>query len=479
MTGAGNHFGFSWLRLPWLAAVCGLVLAGCAVGPNYQRPDVKPPDSFHGADGGATNSTNSFADLPWWQVFHDEMLQGVIRTAVTNNYDVRIALKRVEEAGAIATQARAEFFPQLGYVGAIARGKNAANGSPVANGTTSDNYIVAGTASWEVDLWGRVRRLNESARAQYLASEEARRDVTISVISQAATVYFQLLALDRELQIARDATNSFGQSMKIFNERMQGGVASKLESSSAEALMATAAAAIPNLEQQIALGENQINVLLGQAPGPFTHGTGSLTNLLDAVAPAGLPSALLERRPDIRQADQSLRSANAQVGVAVANYFPQISLTGLFGRVSPELSMMTGGGANAWSLAAGLAGPLFQGGRLAGQYHQAKAFWEESRLQYQYTVLNALQEVSNALITRQKSAEASVQWERAVAAYREAVDVAMSRYKMGQASYYEVLQEQQLLFPAENALVQSELNQVLAVVQLYRALGGGWMQEHP
>jgi outer membrane protein, multidrug efflux system len=479
MIGAGNHFGFSWVRLSWLAAGGALLLAGCAVGPNYQQPDVKSPDSFRGAEDAATNSTNSFGDLPWWKVFHDETLQGVIRMAVTNNYDVRIALKRVEEAGAIAAQARAEFFPQLGYAGSIARAKNASSGTPVYNGTTSDTYIAAGTASWEIDLWGRIRRLNESARAQYLASEEARRDVTISVISQAATAYFQLLALDRELQIAKDATNSFGQSLKIFSERMNGGVASKLESSSAEALMATAAAVIPDLERQIALQENQLNVLLGQPPGPFARGAGTFTNLLEAAAPAGLPSALLERRPDIRLADQNLRSANARVGVAVADFFPQISLTGLFGRVSPELSAMTGGSANAWSIAANLTGPLFQGGRLTAQYRQAKAFWEESKLEYYYAVLEALQEVSDALISRQKSAEARVQWDQAVAAYKEAVDVATSRYRMGQASYYEVLQEQQLLFPAENSLVQSELNQVLAVVQLYRALGGGWMQENP
>ncbi len=460
----------------WRVMIPALLLAGCAIGPRYQRPEPGAPASFR--NDNQAGATNSFADLPWWEVFQDDALRGLIRTALTNNYDLRIAATRVEKARALAVVTRSQFFPLVGYVGSVARGKNASSGSPSYNsGVTGDTFMAAGEVSWEVDLWGRIRRLNESARAQYFATREARRDVTISVISQAAQAYFQLLALDEELAIARHATNSYGDSLKLFNDRLQGGVGSKLETSSAAALEAAAAATIPELERQMALQENLINVLLGQNPGPVARLGTPLEKLLPPEVPAGLPSALLERRPDVREAEQLLRSANAQVGVAEASFFPQIDLTALFGQVSPALSGFTFGGANAWNLAANAAGPLFQGGQLAAQYRQVKAAWEQARLQYQATVLNAMQEVSDALVARQKLAEESVQQSRAVAAYEEATKVAMERYQQGQANYYEVLQEQQLLFPAEDVLVQAKLNQLLAIVQLYQALGGGWPVE--
>lgn len=301
----------------------------------------------------------------------------------------------------------------------------------------------------------------------------------LTVLSDVATTYFELLALDRALEIARRTTNAFGESLRIFGERLQGGIVSKLETSAAEAALASAAATVPDLERQIVVQENRMNVLLGQNPGPMErHGTLPEESLTPEI-PAGLPSALLERRPDIREAEQILRAANAQVGVAVADFFPQLSLTALFGQVSPELSAFTSGGANAWSIAAGLAGPLFHGGRLLGQYRQARALREEDLLRYKATVLNALQEVSNTLVARKKYAEAAIQNIRAVRAYQVAVQVSSERYIAGRAGYYEVLQEQQLLFPAENALVQTQLNQFLAVVQLYRALGGGWLNEPP
>jgi multidrug efflux system outer membrane protein len=455
----------------------GLLLAGCAIGPRYKQPEAGAPAAFRGDTRPGT--TNSFADLPWWEVFQDDTLQGIIRTALTNNYDLRIAATRVEQAHALAAEARSQFFPLVGYVGTAARGKNASSSGVPSfnNGVTVDTYALAGAASWEVDLWGRIRRLNESARAQYLASQEARHDVTISVISQTAQAYLQMRALDEELEIARRATNSYGGSLKLFSDRLQGGVASQLETSSAEALQAAAAATIPELERQIAVQENLISVLLGQNPGPVARTGAPLENLPPPEVPAGLPSALLARRPDVREAEQLLRSANAQVGVAEASFLPQINLTALFGQVSPALSTFTAGGANAWNLAATLSGPIFQGGQLAAQYRQVKAAWEQARLQYQATVLNAFQEVSDALVARQKFSEERVEQSRAVDAYRVATKVAMERYQQGHANYYEVLQEQQLLFPAENTLVLTKLNQLLAVVQLYRALGGGWTPE--
>jgi multidrug efflux system outer membrane protein len=429
------------------------------------------PDQYRGS---STTVTNSLADLPWWEIFKDETLHELIRAALTNNYDLRIAIARVEQSRAILMENRALFFPQLDYRGTAGRGKNAVNGfTTFEGGETTDVYQLSGNASWEIDLWGRIRRLNESARAQLLASEEGRRDVMITVISDVATAYFQLLALDRGMEIARRTTNSFGESLRIFSERFQGGIVSKLETSAAEANLASAAATVPDLERQIVLVENRINILLGRNPGPVPRKQGLLQQETPEIPP-GLPSTLLERRPDIRQAEQTLRSANAQIGVAVANFFPQVSLTALFGQVSPELSAFTAGSANAWYVAANLAGPLFHGGQLLGQYRQAKAVRDEFALRYQYGVLNALQEVSNALVAREKYATATVQQARAVQAYQTAVEVATDRYIAGRAGYFEVLQEQQQLFPAENTLVTTQLNQLLAFVQLYRALGGGW-----
>ena len=445
---------------------------GCAVGPNYQPPPIHTPQTFRGEN---VMSTNSIASLPWWEVFHDVTLQGLIRTALTNNYDVRIAITRVEQARAFADQARSGFFPTLNYEAQAGRGKNMnLSGSPTPIGITANIFSADVNTSWELDLWGRIRRLNESARAQFLATQEAERDVTISFIAQVAQDYFQLLALDRELEVARETTNSFGLSLKLFNQRLTGGVATILETASAEALMDSAAATMPDLERQIVLVENHLSVLLGQNPGGIQHENVSLEKQSPPEIPAGLPSTLLERRPDIREAEQQLRSANAQVGVAVADFFPQLNLTGLLVQVSTEVSTFTAGAPNAWSVAAGLTGPLFQGGRLRAQYRQAKAARDQFALQYQYAVLNALQEVSNALVSREKFAAAGARQAHAVSAYKEAVRIAMERYRMGNASYYEVLQEQQLLFPAENTLVQTQLNELLSVVQLYRALGGGW-----
>jgi outer membrane protein, multidrug efflux system len=456
-----------------MMVVAALVLSGCAVGPNFLRPWVNTPENFRSAP--TSVDPFSIADLPWWKVFRDERLQNLIQQALTNNYDLRIAVSRVEQAWQIAAQARAQFFPQVNYDGGIARGKNSLFGSIVPNeGKTQSSTFIDLSVFWEVDLWGRIRRLNEAARAQYLATDEARRGVTISLVSSVAQAYFELLELDLQLDIARRNTQSFADTLKIFTLRLEQGVASKLETASAEGLLTATAANIPELERQIVLKENQINVLLGRNPAPVERTAALLDEKMPVAIPAGLPSSLLQRRPDIRQAEENLRAANAQVGVAVANFFPQIGLTSLFGKASPELSGFTAGTANLWAVAGNVAGPIFQGGALVAQYRQAKAAWEEARLRYEQTVLNAFQEVSNALISRQKYQEVQVQQLRSVRAYEEAVEVSLKRYIAGKASYYEVLQNQQNLFPAETILAQTELNQLLAVVQLYKALGGGW-----
>ncbi len=349
-------------------------------------------------------------------------------------------------------------------------------GSPFTTaGATVNSAAVTLNAFWEVDLWGRVRRLNESARAQFLASEEGRRGVQLSLLSDVATSYFQLLELDAELKIASSTTNSFAESLRIFTQRMEGGTASALESSRAEAAFEEAAAALPSIRRQIAFTENELSILLGRNPGPIQR-AGTTQEILPEI-PAGLPSALLERRPDIREGEQLLRSGNAQVGESVAEFFPKIGLTALLGKASPELSAFTLGGANVWGIAAEGTGPIFEGGRLVGQYRQSKAAREEARLQYQKTILNAFGEVADALVAREQLAEILEHQTAQVAALEQAVKLSSERYVAGKASYYEVLEAQQQLFPAQLNLARTQRDQLLAVVSLYKALGGGWQKE--
>ena len=462
-----------------LASVGGaaLLLPGCAVGPNYRRPAINSPANFRNAPADA--STNALADTRWWwELYKDETLNALIRTALTNNHDLRMAIARVEQARAIAGQAKSQFVPRVGYEGATSRGRNEflGNANPPGPGGahTGDAAYAALNASWEIDLWGRIRRLNESARASFLASEEARRGVRLSLVAEVAQAYFELLELERRLHIANRTTDSFKESARIFNQRFEAGGASKLDTARAEAALASTAANVPDIERQIVIKENQISVLLGQNPGPIAHKAKLDDQVLPPDVPAGLPSALLERRPDIRQAEQNLRSANAQVGVSIAEFFPKIGLTTFFGKVSGELSAFTAGTANAWSAASSLSGPIFQGGALKGQYREAKAKREEARLRYEQTALNAFRDVADTLVTREKLEAIRAEQARAVKAYEQAVQLSMQRYTDGKAAYFEVLEAQQQLFPAENSLARTELNQLLVVVQLYKALGGGW-----
>jgi multidrug efflux system outer membrane protein len=445
------------------------------MGPNYHRPAVQAPTQFR--DSSDPNSTNSLADLPWWQVFNDPTLTNLIHMALTNNYDVRIAATRVEQARALAAQARSQLFPQVGYNASAYRGKNSLSGqaNPAGTGSTSSSFEAALNASWEIDLWGRVRRLSEAARAQYLASEEARRGVQLSLITDVAADYFQILELDEELRIAEDTTNSFGRSVALFQQRLGGGVASKLETDSAEGELDSVAAQVPDLQQRIKSEENQLNVLLGVPSEGVIRGTNGLVGqAMPPEVPAGLPSALLERRPDVREAEEAVHSAAAQVGVAQADFFPQIGLTALFGGVSQKLSDLTDPRSRLWSAGVNASGPLFQAGLLHGQYEQYRAQWDQTILQYQQTALTAFQEVSAQLYTRLKYAEARTQLEHSVAAYQDAVNVAMERYRAGHANYFEVLNAQQVLFPEQNALAQMQLNQLQIVLELYKSLGGGW-----
>ncbi len=467
-----------YFRTAWIVNFCWLCLTllfvGCAVGPNYKRPVIGSPASYRGA---SENSNATFTELTWWELYQDAALQSLIRQALTNNYDLQIAIARIEQARAIAMQARAQFVPSVDYNGAVSRGRNDVFGSAFPNNGAIVNSTVATlNAFWEVDLWGRVRRLNESARAQFLASEEARRGIRLSLLSDVATAYFELLELDQELEIAGRTTNSFAESLRIFSQRVEGGTASALESSRAEAALDDAAAAVPAIRQRISATENQLCVLLGRNPGSIERPAPLLSQTMPEI-PIGLPSGLLERRPDVREAEQLLHSANAQVGQSVADFFPRLGLTALLGKVSPELSAFTAGSANAWGIAAEGTGPLFQGGRLVGQYRQAKAARKEAELQYRQTVLNAFREVSDALVSRTQLTEILEHEAHEVSALERAVKLSSERYVAGKASYYEVLEAQQQLFPSELNLARTQRDQLLAVVTLYKALGGGWQEE--
>jgi len=453
------------------------ILGGCAVGPNYKRPAVESPGTYRFAPG---EGAKSFADLPWWQVFRDPILQDLIGTALTNNYDLKQAVARVEQARNLAVAARAPLFPQINYGGDVGRGRNVLFNTPtVLNGGTASSAQINLNLFWEIDFWGRIRRLSEAARAQYLATDEARRGVMITLVSEVATAYFQLLDLDRELEVQRAATNAYTGTYRIFNDRLINGVASKLETDRAAAALANAAATIPGLELQVATTEDQLNVLLGRSPGPIARH--SLTNQpqLAPEVPAGLPSELLRRRPDVLASEQSLIAANANIGVSIANFFPQIGLTTFLGKVSPELSAFTAGTGNAWNIGGTMTGPIFQGGQLRAQYRVAKAKFDEAKSAYRQSVLTALQEVSDALISRQKLAETLVFDDQAVVALTSSVEVATERYLSGKASYYEVLQAQQELYPSQRAQVQTQVGELVAVVQLYKALGGGWQTKPP
>jgi outer membrane protein, multidrug efflux system len=454
-------------------ALAFLLLAGCAVGPSFKRPATDTPPTYRGQ---AAATGDSVADLAWWDVYKDPRLNDLIRTALAQGFDSRIAAARVEQSRAIASEVHGQLFPGVGYAANADRGRNSLLGNPYTQGggTTGDGFDAYLGAAWELDLWGRVRRLDESARSEYLASEQGRRGVLLSLVGDVATSYYQLLDLDEELAIAHRARDSFGESLKLFNRQLEGGVASRLDAVSAEAAMESSAARIPGLEMQIAMKENQISVLVGSRPGPVLRDSHFSEDALPPDVPAGIPSDLLERRPDVREAEFAARAANANIGVTIGGFLPKIGLSALLGGVSSQLDQITSRKAGLWSVGAGATGPLFQGGGLRGQYDQSKAAWEEAKLRYQQTALNAFGDVANALVTRQKLAQVRDQQERAVKAYEEAVKLSNERYSAGKATYFEVIQSQLLLYPAEVALAQTKRDQFTAIVGLYKALGGGW-----
>jgi outer membrane protein, multidrug efflux system len=455
-----------------------LLSSGCMVGPNYRRPTVTAPAAFRGSAGVAQQA--SFADLPWWRVFQDDSLHELIKTSLANNYDLAVAATRVDQAREVAAQARAQYFPAIGYSTIISYGHNQFVNSPASNMSGAQGFLLGiARASWEADLWGRIRRTNEAARAQYLGSEEARRGVMLSLVSDVSQAYFELLGLRYKLEIARETAQSYTSTLNIFTLRQQGGLGNELQTSRAGADLAAASASIPELERLIALKENQISVLLGKNPGPIETKVKLLEETVPLDVPAGLPSALLERRPDVLAATAEVQAANAQIGVAKAAYFPAIGLTTFFGKLSTPLADLSSGNTNAWSVASNVSGPIFQGGALKARKRQAVAYWEETRARYLQMALSAFRDVSDALISREKFDATRAELIRAVQSNEQAVRLARTRYVEGLSNYNEVLEAQQRLYPSQLALAETEISRRLIIVQLYRALGGGWNLTDP
>jgi len=442
--------------------------------------DTPPAYRVEDMPEAAVIDVEPLADLPWWQVFQDPVLRELIEEALANSYDMRIVAKRVEQARYAVGVTRADLLPQLGYQGSAQRGRF---GNPLGgNNVTTDQFFGAFQMAWVIDIWGRIRRSTEASLANLFAAEDVRRGVILSLVTAVAQSYFELRELDLQYEIAERTRDSFQQTLDLFTRQLNAGVGDRLATSRAEGALAVTLATIPDLRRQIVAKENQISILLGRRPGPIPRGAALTEQSYPPDVPAGLPAALLERRPDILQAEQNIVAANALVGVAIADFLPRVGLTTLYGGQSSELENLVKGPGNVWSIAGSLMGPVFQGGRLYYSYQGSVASWETAVLLYEQTVLNALGEVSNTLVARQRFAESRVELTRQVAALGESVRLSKLRYEGGLASYFEVLQAQQELFPAEIALARTRLNQLAAIVQLYRALGGGWRSEetrHP
>jgi multidrug efflux system outer membrane protein len=457
-------------------AFAALVLSGCAIGPDYERPELPTTDTFRSQD---LAETASLADLPWWEVFQDEALGGLIREALERNLDLRQAVANVERARYVAAVARSEFFPQLGYEADAAVGGDTFLGTSTPGSGFGDSYLALANLAWEIDVWGRIRRSSEAARADLLATEAFRRGVVLSLVAGVAQAYFELRELDLELEIARATVASFQETLDIFERQFRGGVASRLDPLRAEAALAQVAASVPDLERRIFAKENELSVLTGWPPGEVARGAALVEQALPPEVPAGVPSDLLARRPDLVLVEQNLVAENALVGVALSDFFPRIGLTAFAGSASSDLADLLTSGTGFWSLAGAAAGRVFTFGRNLYTYRAQRAVVEAAVARYEQALLVALREVSDALVAREKLEGVRAEQERAVAALREALRIARIRYLGGLASYLEVLDAQQQLFPAENELARTRRDQLLVVVALYRTLGGGWSTQPP
>jgi multidrug efflux system outer membrane protein len=453
-----------------------LLTVGCAVGPNYKRPNVNAPDAYRGVmpQEAAQPAVESLGDQKWWEVFQDEQLQKLIRTALQQNYDVQIAAARILQAQAQLGITRADQFPSIA-AGASAIDQRSPQQKVIPAFTSSANQVSLSLA-WELDFWGKYRRSTEAARASLLASEWARQEVISTLVANVATAYFQLRELDLELEISKGTLVSRQNSLKLTQLLSDHGATSLLDVRQAEQLVFTAAEQVPDLERRIEQQENFISTLLGRNPGTVARGRKLTEQPHAPEVPAGLTSALLERRPDIRQTEQQLIAFNARIGVAKAAYFPQINLTADAGYQSSALTSLFQGPLGLWSFGGALTQPIFQGGRLRNNVRLTEAQKKEAVLVYQQTIQQAFREVSDSLVAYRKNQEFRGQQELLTNSAQDAAHLSDIRYQGGATSYLEVLTNQTNYFSAELNLAQARLNELLALVGLYKALGGGWQQ---
>ncbi len=455
--------------------VCCSFMIACRVGPNYRRPAVQTPASYRdlSANPQAQARTASYADLPWWQVFQDPQLQELIRVALKQNYDLQLATERIDAARAQVAITRSNLFPQV-------QGRADFLGGKENTAQSRFNFLtLTADAAFQLDFFGKLRRATEAARAELLATEDARQTVVLTLVSDIASDYFALLQLDLALEITHNTIKAQEASVKLTNLRLQRGVATRLDVLQAQQTLDTANAQIPDLERQIAQEEDAISILLGNYPQSVTRGRPLVEQPLPPEVPTGLPSSLLERRPDIREAEQILVAANAEIGVAKAQFFPQIALTasggGAFGRSSIFSGLMSSQ-LGIWSYGANVSQPIFTGGALSGNLNLAESQHKQALIIYQQTIQRAFGDVSDALIGYQKFHEVRLRQEDTVGDLQESVRLSNMRYKGGTTTYLEVLDGQRALFSAELTLAQARGNEYQSLVQLYRSLGGGWQQ---
>jgi outer membrane protein, multidrug efflux system len=451
------------------------LLAGCAVGPKYHRPAVQAPTNFRdvAAESQLQAQAASYADIPWWQVFQDPKLQELIRTALKQNYDLQLAAERINAARAQVAITRSSLFPQ------VAANANFNGGKDSATQFKYNFLTLVGDAAFQVDLFGRLRRATEAARAELLAAEDARQTVILTLVSDVATDYFTLLQLDLQLQITRQTVNTQTDSVKLTQLRLDRGVATKLDVLQAQQVLDTANAQIPDLERLIAQEENAISILLGDYPHDVARGLPLVEQALPPEVPPGVPSTIIERRPDIREAEQILIASNAEIGVAKAQFFPQIALTGSgggsFGRSSAFSSLMASQ-IGIWSYGSQVSQPIFTGGALRGNLRLAKSENQQALIAYRQTIQRAFGEVSDALIGYEKLHQIRLRQQDTVADLEETVRISTLRYKGGTTTYLEVLDGQRSLYTAELTLASDRGDEYRSLVQLYKALGGGWQQ---
>lgn len=451
------------------------LLVGCAVGPKYHRPAVPAPNAFRdpATDPQLQAQAASFADLPWWQVFQDPKLQELIRTALKQNYDLQLAAERINAARSQLAITRSSLFPQ-------ASANATFNGGKENVGQSKFNFLtLTGDAAFQLDLFGRLRRATEAARAELLATEDAKQTVILTLVSDLASDYFTLLQLDLQLQITRQTVNTQTDSVKLTNLRLNRGVATKLDVLQAQQVLDTANAQVPELERQIAQEENAISILLGDYPHDVARGLPLVEQSLPPEVPPGLPSSIIERRPDVREAEQILIASNAQIGVAKAQFFPQIALTGSGGgafRRSSAFSSLMASQLGIWTYGAQVSQPIFTGGALRGNLRLAKSENQQALIAYRQTIQHAFGDVSDALIGYEKLHQVRMRQQDTVSDLEETVRISTLRYKGGTTTYLEVLDGQRSLYSAELTLASARADEYRSLVQLYKALGGGWQQ---